>query len=174
MVVISLAIILPIRYFIAQPFYVKGASMEPNFHEHEYLMVDEISYRFNEAKRGDVVVFRYPKDPQDYYIKRLIGLPGETVTVKDGNVYISDANGKTSKLDEYYLPSYVTTIALSDESVKLAADEYYFMGDNRNGSKDSRSFGAVKKSFIVGRVFFRGWPIDKVGLVGTGSYTLSN
>lgn len=173
MVVISLAIIIPVRYFLVQPFYVKGASMEPNFHEHEYLMVDEISYRFNEPKRGDVVVFRYPKDPQEYYIKRLIGLPGDTIIIRDGAVYVSDSNGLTQKIVENYLPTYTSTIALSEEPIKLTADEYFVLGDNRNGSKDSRSFGAVKKSFIIGRVFFRGWPVNRVGLIDTGVYQLS-
>lgn len=173
MVVISLAIIIPVRYFLVQPFYVKGASMEPNFHEHEYLMVDEISYRFKQPERGEIVVFRYPKDPQEYYIKRIIGLPGETVSIKDGYVYISNAEGATSRLEEYYLPGYVATIALSEEVVKLAEDEYYVLGDNRNGSKDSRSFGAVKRSFIIGRVFFRGWPVAKFGLIESGAYELT-
>lgn len=172
MVVISLAIIIPIRYFLIQPFYVKGASMEPNFHEHEYLMVDEISYRFKAIERGEIVVFRYPKDPQEYYIKRVIGLPGETVSIKDGYVYITGTDGVTSKLEESYLPSYVTTVALSEEPVTLDSDEYYVLGDNRNGSKDSRSFGPVQKSFIVGRVFLRGWPLDKLGIINTGSYAL--
>ena len=174
MVVISLVIIIPVRYFLIQPFYVKGASMEPNFHEHEYLMVDEISYRFNSPKRGEVVVFRYPKDPQEYYIKRLVGLPGETVSIKDGYVYITDTQSKTFKIMENYLPSYVATVAISEEPVKLGDDEYYVMGDNRNGSKDSRSFGPVKKSFIVGRVFFRGWPVENIGLINAGAYELTN
>ncbi len=172
MVVISLAIIIPVRYFLVQPFYVKGASMEPNFHEHEYLMVDEISYRFNDPKRGDVIVFRYPKDPQEYYIKRLIAMPGETISFKDGSVFITAEDGTLAQLDERYLPDSVATIALSEESVTLASDEYFLMGDNRNGSKDSRSFGPVKRSFIIGRAFFRGWPIDKVGLVRAGVYEL--
>lgn len=165
MVVISLAIIIPVRYFLVQPFYVKGASMEPNFHENEYLMVDEISYRFKTPKRGDIVVFRYPKDPQEYYIKRLVGLPGETVEIKDGAVYITDKEGLTSKLEEPYLPTYSNTVALTEGAVSLAPDEYYVMGDNRNGSKDSRSFGPVRKSFIIGRVFLRGLPLKEFGLI---------
>lgn len=172
MVIISLAIIVPVRYFLVQPFYVKGASMEPNFHENEYLMVDEISYRFNPPQRGEVVVFRYPKDPQEYYIKRLIGLPGETIAIKDGSIYITDQSGLTSKLEESYLPTEITTVALSEEPTQLADDEYYVLGDNRNGSKDSRSFGAVKKSFITGRVFLRGWPINEFGLIHSGSFEL--
>jgi len=165
MVVISLAIIVPIRYFLIQPFYVKGASMEPNFHENEYLMVDEITYRFRVPQRGDVIVFRYPKDPQDYYIKRLIGLPGETVEIKDGWVYVTDETGLTSKVEESYLPASASTVALLETPIQLGSDEYYVLGDNRNGSKDSRSFGAVKKSFIIGRVFLRGWPIESFGLI---------
>ncbi len=174
MVVISLAIIIPVRYFIIQPFYVQGASMEPNFHQSEYLMVDEISYRFSPPKRGDVIVFRYPLDPQEYYIKRILGLPGDTISFKDGSVYITDANGLTQKVVEDYLPSFTSTIALSETPVKLSADEYYVLGDNRNGSKDSRSFGPVKKSFFIGRVFFRGWPLDSIGIIPTGEYQLSN
>lgn len=172
MVVVSLAIIIPVRYFLVQPFYVKGASMEPNFHENEYLMVDEISYRFKTPQRGDVVVFRYPKDPQEYYIKRLIGLPGETVEIKDGSVYITEESGLTSKVEETYLPSYSNTVALTEEPVKLAEDEYYVMGDNRNGSKDSRSFGPVKRSFVIGRVFLRGWPVNEFGLIQSGASSL--
>src|SRR5688572_7065679 len=83
-VVISLAIIIPVRYFLIQPFYVKGASMEPNFHDHEYLIIDEIGYRFEDPHRGDIVVFRYPGDPSQYFIKRVIGLPGERVKVYGG------------------------------------------------------------------------------------------
>ncbi len=173
MVVISLAIIIPVRYFLVQPFYVRGASMEPNFHENEYLMVDEISYRFKEPQRGQIIVFRYPKDPQEYFIKRIIGLPGETVVIKNGNVYITDLDGLTTKLSELYLPENTSTIALSEEPIVLATDEYYVLGDNRNGSKDSRSFGAVKRSFVIGRVFFRGWPIETVGIVRGGDYQLT-
>jgi signal peptidase I len=169
-VLICLAIILPIRYFVAQPFYVKGASMEPNFHEHDYLIVDEISYRFGDAKRGDVVVFRYPKDPQEYFIKRVVGLPGETVEIKDGNIYISNSAGEVMKLSESYLPSFTETVSQINEPVTLKANEYFVLGDNRNGSKDSRSFGPVDKSFIIGRTFFRGLPLSRVELIKTPSY----
>lgn len=174
MVLISLAIILPIRYFLVQPFYVKGASMEPNFHEHEYLMVDEITYRFNEAKRGDVVVFRYPKDPQEYFIKRVIGLPGETVTIKDGAVVITQPSGTSFTLQESYLPDYTETVSFSEESFELKNNEYFVLGDNRNGSKDSRSFGPVSKNFIIGRAFFRGWPFERLGLLETPVYSTNS
>ncbi len=163
MVVISLAIVLPIRYFLIQPFYVKGASMEPNFHDREYLIIDEISYRFKTPQRGDIVVFRYPRDPQEYFIKRVIGLPGDTVQIKDNGVYIfNQDNPRGFKLDENYLPEGVLTVAYSEDSVKIGDNQYFVLGDNRQASKDSRSFGAVDESYLVGRVIFRGWPIDKI------------
>jgi signal peptidase I len=163
MVVISLAIVLPIRYFLIQPFYVKGASMEPNFHDREYLIIDEISYRFNEPARGDIIVFRYPRDPQEYFIKRIVALPGETVQVKDNGVYIFNKEHPTGfKLDESYLPSGVITVAYSEDKVTVGDNQYFVLGDNRQASKDSRSFGVVDKSFVIGRVFFRGWPINKM------------
>ena len=162
-VCISLAIILPVRYYLIQPFYVKGASMEPNFHDHEYLIIDEISYRFNAPTRGQVVVFRYPLNPQEYFIKRVIGLPGEEVQVKDGQIIIynqENPNGFTLK--ENYLPTDLTTIASNESRIKIGPEEYFVLGDNRNASKDSRSFGAVNKTFVTGKVLFRGWPLKEI------------
>lgn len=169
-IVICCAIILPIRYFLVQPFYVKGASMEPNFHEHDYLLVDEISYRFHPPERGDIVVFRYPQDPQEYFIKRVIGLPGETVTIKEGSVYIADSAGTVTRVKEDYLPSFAETVSQSEEPVVLKNDQFFLLGDNRNGSKDSRSFGPVHKNFVIGRVFFRGLPLDKIEVVKSPAY----
>ena len=170
-VVISLAIIIPIRYFLIQPFYVKGASMEPNFYDKEYLIINEITYRFTNPKRGDIVVFRYPRKPQDYFIKRLIGLPGEKVQTKDGKVYIyNDENVDGFVLDEEYLPDGLKTYGLTEEITTLKENEYFFLGDNRNSSKDSRSFGAVDKSFIIGRVLLRGWPFNRIELFETPEY----
>lgn len=160
---ISLAIILPVRYYLIQPFYVKGASMEPNFHDHEYLIIDEISYRFNEPQRGQVVVFRYPKNPQEYFIKRIIALPGEEVQIKNGEVIIyNDSNPEGIVLNESYLPDDLETYDTNETILKVGAEEYFVLGDNRPASKDSRSFGAVDKAFITGKVLFRGWPIDKI------------
>ncbi|PLX26991.1 signal peptidase I [Candidatus Parcubacteria bacterium] len=170
-VVISLVIIIPIRYFLIQPFYVKGASMEPNFYDHEYLIIDEITYRFEEPNRGDIIVFRYPRNPQEYYIKRLIGLPGETVQIMDGEVIIyNDENIKGYILEEKYLPDDLKTYSNTEDKIILGDNEYFVLGDNRNSSKDSRSFGPVDKSFITGRVLLRGWPFDRVTLFNDPVY----
>jgi len=171
-VLISSAIVATMRYFLIQPFYVKGASMEPNFHDREYLIVDEISYRFKKPKRGDVIVFRYPKNPQEYFIKRVIGLPGEKVEIKDGKVFIyNDEYIDGVELDEKYLPEHLRTYGgFTKDVVEVKGGEYFVLGDNRNASKDSRSFGAVKKSFLIGRVLFRSWPFDKVTIFKTPEY----
>ncbi len=172
-VIISLAIILPIRYFLIQPFYVKGASMEPSFYDHEYLIIDEISYRFREPQRGDIIVFRYPQNPQEYFIKRLIGLPGEKVQLKDGDVYLYNQQSPDGfKLNEPYLSPGTKTYGFNEEILSLGRDEFYLLGDNRNSSKDSRSFGPVNKSFIIGRVLFRGWPVNRVNFFSAPAYEL--
>lgn len=170
-VIISLAIILPIRYFLIQPFYVKGASMEPSFYDHEYLIIDEISYRFREPQRGDIIVFRYPQNPQEYFIKRLIGLPGEKVQLKDGDVYLSSQQSPDGfKLNEPYLSPGTKTYGFNEEILSLGQAEFYLLGDNRNSSKDSRSFGPVNKSFIIGRVLFRGWPVSRINFFSAPAY----
>jgi len=171
-VVISLVIIIPIRYFLIQPFYVKGMSMEPNFHDHEYLIIDEISYRFENPKRGDIIVFRYPKDPQEYYIKRVVGLPDEKIEIKDGQVYIYNQEFKDGViLDEEYLsPDLKTYSSSGTYSVVLGKNEFFVLGDNRNSSKDSRSFGPVDRSFITGRALLRGWPVNRLTMFKTPVY----
>lgn len=157
---VSLAIIIPVRYFLIQPFYVKGASMEPNFFDHEYLIIDELSYRFHDPVRGDIVVFRYPKNPSQFFIKRVIGLPGETVEIAHGEVKVyNDAHPNGVILDEMgYLDQELTA---ANETVLLKADEYFLMGDNRSSSLDSRIFGPVNRSAVVGRVWLRGYPFDR-------------
>ncbi len=160
-IVISLAIILPIRYFLIQPFYVKGASMEPTFDDHEYLIIDELSYRMRAPARQEVVVFRYPLDPRQYFIKRIIGLPGETVRISGDRITIMNADHPDGiQIDEsaYLSPDVPTR---GDRTVTLAADEYFVMGDNRTASLDSRTFGPLPAKQIVGRVWIRGWPLDR-------------
>lgn len=172
---ISAAIIIPIRYFLIQPFFVKGASMEPNFHDQEYLIVDELSYRFEPPQRGQVIVFRYPRNPQEYFIKRIIGLPGEEIQVKDGKVTIFNneyPSGKT--LNESYLPADLETYSDSEAKIKIGADEYFVLGDNRGNSKDSRYFGILNKSFVTGKVLFRGWPFNEITVFSKGYWPQYN
>ncbi len=168
---ISLAIIIPVRYFLIQPFYVKGASMEPSFWDHEYLIIDELSYRFTTPERGDIVVFRYPNDPKQFFIKRVIGLPGETVEIAGGQIKIyNDKNPNGAVLDETsYLDQDYTTMT---RTVTLKADEYYVLGDNRIASLDSRLFGPIKKDAIVGRVWLRGWPPERWKVFAEQNYAL--
>lgn len=171
-VVISLAIIIPVRYYLIQPFYVKGASMEPNFYDKEYLIIDEISYRFHEPARGDIIVFKYPRNPEEYFIKRIIGLPGERVQIKDGFAYVyNKENPQGIKLEETYLPAGDKTYGLNEEIVTLSDSEYYVLGDNRNSSKDSRSFGPVDKKLITGRVLLRGWPFNRIDIFSAPEYS---
>ncbi|MFA7662410.1 MAG: signal peptidase I [Patescibacteria group bacterium] len=169
---ISLAIIIPVRYFLIQPFYVKGASMEPTFEDKEYLIVNEIGYRFEKPSRGDVIVFKYPLDPKSFFIKRVIGLPGERITIKDGEVRIYNAeNINGTVLDESgYLMAGLETSGDIDKT--LAGGEYFVMGDNRNASMDSRSFGIVPEANIVGRAWVRGWPLDKMDVFKKLIYNL--
>ena len=171
-VAVSLAIIIPVRYFLIQPFYVKGASMEPSFYDHEYLVIDELTYRFNDPERGDIVVFRYPADPSQFFIKRIIGLPGETVEVADGEVKIyNDAHPNGTVLDEQvYLPE--EYLSSGKRVITLKADDYFVMGDNRPASLDSRYFGAITRDAIVGRVWLRGWPFDRWKMFERPEYTL--
>lgn len=171
-VVISLAIIVPVRYFLIQPFYVKGASMEPNFYNHEYLIIDELSYRFNHPERGDIIVFRPPNQINEFYIKRVIGLPGEQVTVADNRITItSDQYPRGLTLDEsVYLPIGTTTNGTT--TIALGADQYFVMGDNRASSLDSRMFGPIERNSIVGRAWLRGWPLNKIAVFHSPQYNL--
>lgn len=157
LIVISLVIVIPFRIFIAQPFIVEGASMDPTFETGEYLIVDEVSYRFKDPERGDVLVFKYPLDPSKSFIKRIIGLPGEIVSIKDGLVTITSSenpNGLT--LDE----PYVKLPKEDDASFTLGLGEYFVMGDNRAQSADSRLWGAVPEDNIIGRPLVRFFPPD--------------
>lgn len=151
---IALLVVLPIRLFVANPFIVAGASMVPTFEDGDYLIVDEISYRFEEPKRGEVVVFRYPKNPSKYFIKRIIGLPGETLALKGGNVSIWKDGKKVTDLEE----PYVKNDSGGDGTYVLKDDEYFVMGDNRPSSSDSRVWGVLPRENIVGRAWLRLFP----------------
>lgn len=158
--VVALVLAMTIRYFLIQPFFVEGASMGPNFETGEYLLIDEISYRFKPIDRGDVVVFHYPLDTSKYYIKRIIGLPGETIEVKNSKVVVyNSANSDGIILDETYLPENLETNGQIKK--KLGTDEYFVLGDNRPVSSDSRIWGSLPKNDIVGRVWIRVWPFNR-------------
>ena len=167
-ILIAALIVLPIRYFIFQPFIVKGESMVPNFHSGDYLIIDEISYTLGTPKRGDVVVLKYPLDSSQRFIKRIVGLPGETVQVKDGKVTISK-DGNTFVLDEKkYLPELASTDG--DVNLTLSEDRYFVLGDNRQFSYDSRRWGVLPKKDIIGKAFFRVFPIKQMSLFGAPAY----
>lgn len=155
-VVISLAIIIPVRYYLIKPFYVKGASMEPNFYNYEYLIIDEISYRFHPPGRGDVVVVQNPATEGKYFIKRIIGLPGEIIEIRNEKVYI---NGDELDESAYFKDGIQTW---GKKTVELQEGEYYVLGDNRDASLDSRVFGPVTQDDMIGRTWIRAWPLDRI------------
>ena len=168
-VVISLAIILPIRYYLVQPFFVKGASMEPNFEDGDYILVDELSFRFRDAERGEVIIFRFPQQPSQFFIKRIIGLPEETVQVKDNQVTVfNEENPEGFVLSETYLAPEQKT--LGTMTTKLDDNEYFVLGDNRLQSSDSRRWGPVNRSLIMGRAFLRPWPFTRASKIPSITY----
>ncbi|MBI4099697.1 signal peptidase I, partial [Candidatus Microgenomates bacterium] len=149
--------------FLFQPNQVKGHSMEPTFHDGEYILTDKVSFRMGLPKRGDVVVFASPKNADVDFIKRIIGLPGEKVKIRGGKVFVDDA-----PLDESgYLAASVYTgpesFLAENQDFTVPRGKYFVMGDNRPGSSDSRDFGPVVPSEFIGKVFFRYWPIDRLG-----------
>ena len=149
---IALAIVIPIRYFLFQPFFMSGASMEPNFTSGEYLLIDEISYRFREPERGEVIVFRPPnnQNPTRFFIKRIIGLQGETIEISQGEVKIYNSQSPRGKiLDEPYIKS----LTKDNTKVSLKTNEYFVLGDNREHSSDSRNWGPISKKNIIGRAW---------------------
>ena len=158
--VIAALIIIPIRTFIAQPFIVSGASMDPTFKDGDYLIVDELSYHLRGPARGEVVVFHPPQNPKTYYIKRIVGLPGETVIIKDSAVSIKTEE-KTFKIVE----DYITDHTVPDLEKVLGNQEYFVMGDNREFSSDSRVWGALPQDHIKGRALVRILPFATFGLL---------
>lgn len=155
LVLLSLIIVIPFRLYIAQPFLVDGASMDPAFETGDYLIVDEISYRFETPKRGSILIFKYPREPRKSFIKRVIGLPGETVSIVDGKVRIINATQPEGfNLEEPYVESEKNDSA----NYIIGANEYFVMGDNRAASADSRVWGPVPEENIIGRPIIRFLP----------------
>jgi signal peptidase I len=146
---------------VAQRTVVSGDSMYPTLKDGDNLIVEKISYKLSNIKRYDIVVFPYDENGiETYYIKRVIALPGETVLIKDGTIYIDG-----EKLNDeygYYTDGYILKGYLAEEEIELMDDEYFVLGDNRNNSKDSRIIGPVKKEAILGRAFFRFYPFTSV------------
>jgi signal peptidase I len=158
---IALLIIVPFRIFVAQPYVVSGSSMDPTFKDGDYLIVDQLSKRFEEPKRGDVVIIRYPKDPSKFFIKRLIGFPNEKIEIKSGEVTIfNEENPEGIKVDD----SYVVYQKKDNFSAELHHNEYFVMGDNRAGSSDSRIWGTLPKENIIGQPILRLLPLDKIDI----------
>lgn len=167
---IAVVIVVPIRIFIAQPFIVSGTSMDPTFGDGEYLIVDEISYRFSDPSRGDIVIFRFPDNTKRFLIKRIIGLPHETVEISRGIVSIIDKFGiEKQNLEENYV-EYTSGETLT---VKLGVDEYFVAGDNRRASSDSRSWGPLKRDLVVGRALIRLLPVTRTAFL-PGAQTQDN
>jgi signal peptidase I len=177
----ALIIIVPIRIFLFQPFFVQGASMEPNFKDGDYLIVNELGYKqtsvdieglhlftvgsFKELKRGDVVVFRYPRDPKQFFIKRVIGLPGEKIKVEAGKVTLyNEQNPEGLLMDENaYLPYGLSTSGSVTTTIKEG--EYFVLGDNRQFSHDSRAWGILPQVDVIGKVLIRAWPLAKAEIL---------
>ncbi len=173
-IVLALSVFVLLYLFVAQPNEVKGNSMLPNFVNGEYLLTDKLSYQLGQPKRGDVVVFKAPPsepcaEDECEYIKRVIGVPGDRVMVKEGSVYL---NGEL--LDQKFLPSdFVTDPGMfSEEGLEreVPQGQYLCFGDNRSHSRDGREFGPIKKESIVGKAFFKYWPLKSIGLVPTVRY----
>lgn len=160
-VVISLAIIVPIRTFIVQPFTVWGDSMTPNYESGDYLFINEISYRFSEPERGDVVILKPPHDSSRFFIKRIVGLPGESLKIEDGKVFVGEGAVISGELRE----SYLLERTPGSVDITLDDDHYFVMGDNRNASSDSRTWGALERDRIIGKAWIRAWPFKKFEIV---------
>ena len=167
-VVISLVIIIPVRYYLFQPFFVKGASMEPTFNDGDYVLIDEISYSFRDPQRGEVMIFRSPQDHSQFFIKRVVGLPGEQIQIKDNRVFIynkQNPEGITLDETEYLDPN---TQTLGNLRINIDNNEYFVLGDNREFSSDSRSWGPLHTKYIIGKMLWRVFSLNTIGeLVNT-------
>lgn len=156
---LSIGISLFIILFVYQPVKVEGGSMEPGLQDQERIFINKLAYKLEDIQRGDIVVFRYPRDTRKSFIKRVIGLPGDRVRVYDGRVYLNGHLTAEPYVPEEYLDS------RSYPEVKVPADCYYVLGDHRSMSNDSRDFGPVARSYIYGKAVFGYWPMEKVGVL---------
>lgn len=153
-------VVIPFRIFVAQPFLVSGVSMVPTFNPREYLVIDRWTYRTEQPTRGEVVVFKYPLDPSTFFIKRVVGLPGETVRIEGGEVVI-----ERGVEQEILSEPYRSGVMKEDSSIALGADEYFMLGDSREASSDSRVWGPVNARYIVGRPIARLFPFSRIEIL---------
>jgi len=167
--IITLIVVIPIRMYVAQPFVVNGASMSPTFETGQYIVVDQLTYHLTDPSRGDVIVFRFPQDTSKFFIKRVVGLPGETIQISGEKITILKKDGSEVILDEPY-------IKLRKDSfteTKLNDDEYFVMGDNRSASLDSRIWGPLGEEYIIGRAYIRLLPASKIDFL-PGEFDFNN
>lgn len=157
------------RFFVIQPYIIEGPSMNPNYYDREYILVNQMTYRIHPPKRGDTIIFKYPLDPREDYIKRIIGLPGETIEIEDGKVFVNGAQ----LLEPYLIDEEVTLVNSSIEetlTATLKSNEYFVLGDNRNHSSDSRSWGVLPKKNIIGKAWFVIYPFKYEGFIKDPQY----
>jgi len=164
-IVIALAIFVVVYRFLFQPHQVKGSSMYDNFHDGEYLLTDKVTYRFRSPERGDVVVFKAPQNEDYDYIKRIIALPGDTVKISGGQVFVNNTLINESGFLDARITTHAGLYAKEGQNVTIPAAEYFVMGDNRNNSSDSREWGPVPAANLVGRTWLRYWPVNLLGVI---------
>lgn len=162
---VAAAVFLVIYMFLFRPFEVNGESMYPNFHDKEYVLTNLIALRFGNPKSGDIVVFKAPPDPEKDYIKRVIGVAGDTVMIKSGDVYLNNQLLNESVYLKSDVKTYAGAFLKEDVSVTVPPGEYFVMGDNRSYSSDSREWGFVKQDELIGESFFVYWPLSGMKLV---------
>lgn len=170
-IVVILAIMVMIYLFVMSPQEINGASMDPTFHNGEYILTNKIEYKFKKPSRGDVIIFKSPRNKDIDYIKRIIGEPGDRVALENGAFVI---NGM--KLDEPYLPAGLYTSGGSflpeGAEIVVAEGRYFMAGDNRGHSSDSREFGPIPLEDFIGKAFLRYWPFSEAGVITAPSYSL--
>lgn len=172
-IVVALAIFVVVYLFFYSPHQVKGASMEPNFHDGEYILTNKYEYRFSDPKRGDVIVFKSPQNPEIDYIKRIIGTPGDTIRLSNNHFFVNDVQLEEQYLDDD-LFTYFGSFLKEGSEIVVPEDHYFVVGDNRPRSSDSREWGFIERSAIIGKSQLRYWPFDRFGLIQPVNYPSVN
>lgn len=163
--ILVFAVFLVIYIFLFRPFQVSGNSMDPTFFDKEYILTNIIALKFTKPKLGDVIVFKAPPDPEKDYIKRVIAIPGDTISIKNGDIYVNGERLDQSQFLQGSVKTYGGSFLKEGEVVSVPPNSYFVMGDNRSGSSDSREWGFVPIKSIIGKSFFAYWPLDKMGLI---------